>query len=128
MTREQLIQNVNSGVYNSKVLYPKESKKSKYYVFDRTKSVEWNEEKLKDYNRQIDEMRRNYSESVTEGHRLFKQDCIEYLVSILSIDRNYGEKVFDAAYEKGHANGHIEVLSELDDYIRILQPIVGRDI
>lgn len=127
MTREELYQNVESKVYDSKVPYPKESKKSKYYVFDRTKSVEWNDKKLKDYNGQIDEMQRKYRESVEEGCRLFKRDCVEYLISILSIDRNYGRKVFDAAYEKGHANGYFEVLRELDDYIRILQPILGME-
>ena len=38
MTREELYQNVESKVYDSKVPYPKESKKSKYYIIYQTKS------------------------------------------------------------------------------------------
>ena len=126
MTREELYQNVESKVYDSKVPYPKESKKSKYYVFDRTKSVEWNDKKLKDYNGQIDEMQRKYRESVEEGCRLFKRDCVEYLCDDLFINRTTASRVFDFAYDQRHASGFYAVLLKLDDCVELLEMVVKK--
>ena len=126
MTREELYQNVESKVYDSKVPYPKESKKSKYYIIDRTKSDEWNAAKIAEYNKQIDEMKLKYKESEAEGFRKFKRDCIEYLCDDLFINRTTASRVFDFAYDQRHASGFYAVLLKLDDCVELLEMVVKK--
>lgn len=89
MTYDQLNDKINEGAYENKVPY----------VSSRKDPAAW--------------ARYNAEEARLMGE--FEEDCINYLTSTTDMPERTARKIFNKAWQDGHAYGLYEVFSELEE-------------
>lgn len=98
------------------------SKVPSNHIFDRDKSVNWNEEQVKRNNQQYyDEVARLNTEKNKARDNVLEliYDKIQYEVGH-RISRKKAQAIWDYAYEKGHTFGFTSIQSELSDIIDLI--------
>lgn len=112
---------IKAGIYDNKFEYPRKNKTMKEgYITDEDKSVKWNREQVQnniaEYHNKIDLYHK-------EGNRLsnlFEQDVINYIKKHYDFKEDAIKFLLGEAWEKGHANGLEDVISELEDLIELV--------
>jgi GH24 family phage-related lysozyme (muramidase) len=108
MTYQELLQKINAGDYDSKLPYPPfrpaKVEREMWALADRIMKQEYRDDE----------------------HRLevaFKNDLREYITSE-ELHTTITDKQFNAiyrvAYEKGHANGYSDILSQVGDILNVV--------
>ena len=101
---------------------------SKYpegYVFDKNKSVRWNREQVKERNRAYEKE----AELMLELHKAAVVQAEELTLLYIWLglkdcpSREYGEKVYSFAYERGHSCGEYEIFSHIDTIVSDLNEL-----
>lgn len=92
------------------------------YVFDENKSVKWNREQVKEFNRGVPAEIRRRKEAQIQKDEEFKSDCIRAIRD----DYNFGEgtanKIFVYCYAKYHSNMY-EFFDNVEDIAELAHDI-----
>lgn len=112
---------IKAGVYDNNFEYPRKDYTMKEgYITDEDKSVKWNREQVQ---KNIDSYNSKIDLYHTEGNRLaklFEQDVINYIKKHCGFKEEACKFLLGEAWEKGHANGLADVISELEELIEIV--------
>ena len=70
-------------------------------------------------------LKQEWRQKQNEADAQFQKDCVAYASGTLGITEKQGSVLFGYAYEKGHANGYYDVLSELQDLIDMMEKFLS---
>ena len=65
--------------------------------------------------------RDEYKEKAREKQEQFKEDLIEALVEDYDITYSMAEKIYEYAFETGHANGYYEIVIYASEYAELVE-------
>lgn len=85
-------------------------------VLDREKSVNWNEQEAARLNRSRQSKRASFQAKINACDKAISEKIIEYVRSEYEFSEAVANIVFDAAYERGHADGYEDVVSYAQEY------------
>lgn len=124
MTYDQIHWNIQGDAY--RVPYPALFKvPGKGEWIDPTKSVLWNEQEIQRLRNENARLKQEWRQKQNEADAQFQKDCVAYASGTLGITEKQGSVLFGYAYEKGHANGYYDVLSELQDLIDMMEKFLS---
>lgn len=124
MTYDKIYQNIKGDRY--RVPYPSlPTVPGKGEWIDPSKSVNWNEQEIQRLQDERTRLKQEWHQEQNKADAQFQTDCIAYLMTELSITEKQASILFGYAYEKGHANGYYDVLSELQDLLNMISKFLS---
>lgn len=124
MTAELIRENIKNGVYKNTTPYPKKPEYKVGHVFDRKKTVEWNEDTLAGIMAQYEQEKKKYDSDNSALENKFSQDVKDMLKEYYGLNDKQADKVEYKAWEDGHSSGLNEVLSKAEDYGELAEAIL----
>lgn len=124
MTYDKIYQNIKGDAY--RVPYPSlPTVPGKGEWIDPSKSVNWNEQEIQRLRNERTRLKQEWQRKQNEADAQFQTDCTAYLMTELNITEKQASVLFGYAYEKGHANGYYDVLSELQDLMNMMSKFLS---
>lgn len=126
-TLQEILRNVNNGVYNPAVPYPTRDMYPSYpegYVFDPDKSVNWNrEQREKNAEARLNALKR-YTNARQAGENQFREDIIEYLIAEYGLNKKQADMILTRAWDESHSEGFREVANTANDLAGFVSDIM----
>jgi len=124
---------VDCEKYVNKDPYPKTSKYKEGHVFDRERSVNWNEAEVKRRNEETQLAKNAWSGKQRELTSQFEIDLkyaiIEYILAQygIKIGDASAHKIVKAAWEEGHSNGLGNVIHYADEFSDLVGEVMSAE-
>lgn len=122
MTIEQVKMNYMAGKYTIDFSIFHTTYLDNGYVFDENKSVKWNREQVKEFNRGVPAEIRRCREAQIQKDEEFKSDCIRAIRNDYNFGDSTASKIFVYCYAKYHSNMY-EFFDNLEDIAELMHNI-----
>ena len=124
-SRDEIIKRLDE-IYSMDTLV--RSKLTRRTVVDPNKSVNWNIQEVARINQQIDEERKEASAKQRSELRIAMADVFDYMRDRLDVDDPDPspfvlKRIYDEAFEDGHAYGAYDVFNYIDKYTDLINDL-----
>lgn len=122
----EIKEDYNSGMYRTKMEYPKNLIYKEGYVFDEEKSVRWNKEeylKLKDEN---EIYRKSYKDAESVLRNELEESIINAICYEFELNRNQAELIYSYAYRNNHSHFY-EIFYVIEEFCSLYVDLKSKE-
>lgn len=121
MTIEQIYNNIENGVYTTKLNYPEYGEtEQEGYITDENKSVIWNKQQVTHNKNRIKLARASYKMDREKLIHNFKMDVITYLVDTYKYHTKQAQLIYNKGWETGHDYSISQVLRDIEELVKFI--------
>lgn len=124
MTMEEVKQKLNDGEYKTTCV-PKFRRYPVGYIFDENQSVVWNRKEVERCNEEYRREQENIRKEFAAKSVAFEEDVISSLQSDYNFSKARSVLIYREAYDRGHANGYYEVISQAEILAEFVEKILA---